>query len=285
MTCPGEGVRTLALFAIALLLAVSADGANSSALESLNTIRAEGCGGKPGLPSRFEVDTQAEAVARELSRGAKLRDALVRVGYQARHSVSIVISNASSEASMRRLLRDEFCASVMDAALTKAGIVQHGENAWIVLVAPYITPSPGDIAATNARVLELVNEARSHRRRCGTHVYQRADPLKLVPSLNKAALRHARDMAKHSFMAHTGRDGSSPAARVTAAGYVWRSVGENVASGSSTPEEVVEAWVNSPGHCANLMSKSFTEMGVAFAVDTTSTAGIYWSQVFAAPFR
>jgi len=182
---------------------------------------------------------------------------------------------------MRRVLRDEFCDNILDATLTKAGIVQQGESAWIVLAAPFITPAPGDVAATNARVLELVNEARSQRRRCGAHVYQRANPLKLVPSLNKAALRHARDMAKHSFMAHIGRDGSTPAARVTAAGYVWRAVGENVASGASTAEQAVEDWIKSPGHCANLMSKSYTDMGVAFAVNPASAAGIYWSQVFA----
>ena len=268
------------IFALAFLIAASASGASSAALESLNTIRAEGCDGKPGLPTRFEVDTHAEAVARELSRGAKLKDALARVGYRARHATSLVVTNASSEASMRRVLRDEFCVSILDATLTKAGIVQQGESAWIVLAAPFITPSPGDIAATNARVLELVNEARSHRRRCGTHVYQRANPLKLVASLNKAALRHAQDMAKHSFMAHIGRDGSTPAARVTAAGYVWRAVGENVASGSSMPEQAVEDWLESPDHCANLI-KSYTDMGVAFAVNPASAAGIYWSQVFA----
>jgi uncharacterized protein YkwD len=276
-------VRTLASFVIALLLAASADGATSSALESLNTIRAEGCDGKPGLSARFELDTQAEAVARELSRGVKLRDALARVGYRARHSTSLVVSNASSEASMRRVLLKKFCADILDATLTKAGIVQQGEKAWIVLAAPFVTPSSSDTATTNARVLELVNEARSHRRWCGMRLYQLADPLKLVPSLNQAALRHAKDMATHSFMEHTGRDGSTPAQRVTGAGYVWRSVGENVASGSTTPEQAVEDWLKSPGHCSNLMSKSFTDMGVAFAVNPASTAGIYWSQVFAAP--
>lgn len=273
--------RTLVIAALGLLLAPALAGASQAALASLNAIRAEGCDGKPGLPTRFEVDTQADAVAREMSRGVRLRDALARAGYKAAHSASLVVTNASSEASMRRVLRDEFCASILDATLTKAGIVQQGESAWIVLVAPFIIPSPGDTAAINARVLELVNEARSHRRRCGTHVYQRAGPLKLVPSLNKAAVRHARDMAKHSFMAHIGRDGSTPALRVTGAGYVWRAVGENVASGSSTPEQVVEDWLKSPGHCANLMSKSYTDMGVAFAVNPASAAGIYWSQVFA----
>lgn len=274
----------LVTFAL-VFLGVSASDASSPALKSINAIRAEGCDGKPGLPTGFAIDPQLEAVARELSRGVRLRDALERVGYRAKHSASLVVRDASSEASMRRVLRDEFCDRIVDAALTKAGVVQEGQSAWIVLAAPFITPAPSDIAATNARVLELVNEARARRRQCGAHTYQRAEPLKLVASLNKAALRHARDMAQHSYMAHVGRDGSTPAGRVTAAGYVWRAVGENVASGSNTPEQAVEDWLKSPGHCANLMSKAYTEMGVAFAVNPASAAGIYWSQVFAAPFR
>ena len=74
-----------------------------------------------------------------------------------------------------------------------------------------------------------------------------------------------------------------PAERATRAGYRWRVVGENIASGQATPEQVVEEWIGSAHHCANLMSPDFTEMGVGFAANSTSAGGIYWSQVFAAP--
>ena len=105
----------------------------------------------------------------------------------------------------------------------------------------------------------------------------------LSETLNRAAAAHARDMADRSRLDHTGSDGSSPAERATRAGYTWRFVGENIASGQATPEQVVEEWIGSSHHCANLMSADFTEMGVGFAADSTSAGGIYWAQVFAAP--
>ncbi len=90
-------------------------------------------------------------------------------------------------------------------------------------------------------------------------------------------------MARHSNMAHTGSDGSTPADRATRAGYRWRSVGENIAAGQTTPEAAVESWLKSPPHCANLMAPQFTEMGVAYSVDTASKAGIYWAQLLGTP--
>jgi uncharacterized protein YkwD len=59
--------------------------------------------------------------------------------------------------------------------------------------------------------------------------------------------------------------------------------GENIAAGLMKPEEAMAAWVKSPDHCANLMNPAFTEMGVAFAVDSRSDMGVYWTQAFGAP--
>jgi len=84
-------------------------------------------------------------------------------------------------------------------------------------------------------------------------------------------------------MDHTGRDGSTPADRMTRAGYKWRAVGENLASGAMTPEEAVEVWLHSPHHCANLMDRSFTQMGIAFATNPTTDGGAYWTQTFGTP--
>jgi uncharacterized protein YkwD len=91
-------------------------------------------------------------------------------------------------------------------------------------------------------------------------------------------------MAARGALEHQGGDGSSAAERVERAGYRWRSVGENIASGQLTPEQVVRDWVGSPVHCANLMSPRFTEMGVAYAVDLKSPDGIYWAQALARPW-
>jgi uncharacterized protein YkwD len=90
-------------------------------------------------------------------------------------------------------------------------------------------------------------------------------------------------MAEHSYFSHDGRDGSQPADRATRAGYVWRSVGENIAAGQASADEAVRGWIDSPPHCANLMSPRYTEMGVAYAVNLNSKMAIYWAQVFGAP--
>jgi uncharacterized protein YkwD len=90
-------------------------------------------------------------------------------------------------------------------------------------------------------------------------------------------------MAKYSLMGHQGRDGSSPAQRVTRAGYQWTAVGENVAAGPGTAEEVMADWLASSGHCANIMSAQFSEMGAAFVVNAQDAYGVYWTLSLAAP--
>ncbi len=101
--------------------------------------------------------------------------------------------------------------------------------------------------------------------------------------LSRAALVHSQDMAKKDFFEHKGSDGSTVGIRTARVGYVWRTVGENIAIGPQTAEIVVQGWIDSPGHCANIMSPAFTEMGIAFVVDRKSEAGIYWTQVFGTP--
>ena len=90
-------------------------------------------------------------------------------------------------------------------------------------------------------------------------------------------------MAANNYFSHTGRDGSSFAQRATRAGYRYRMIGENIAAGQLSPEEAVAGWIKRPAHCANLMNASYTEMGVALAVNATSTMGVYWVQLLGTP--
>jgi uncharacterized protein YkwD len=112
--------------------------------------------------------------------------------------------------------------------------------------------------------------------------FQAAPPLRLNPTLAGVATAHAADMARYSYFSHTGRDGSNVDGRATRAGYPWRAIGENIAAGQMTADTVVQGWINSPGHCANIMSPAFSEMGAAFVVNNQSSQGIYWAQVFGA---
>ena len=88
-------------------------------------------------------------------------------------------------------------------------------------------------------------------------------------------------MATLRYFSHQGKDGSQVGERASRAGYAWQHIGENIASGMRSPEEAVAGWVASPGHCANLMSPGFTEMGSGFAQSRDAETGIvFWTQVF-----
>jgi len=133
-----------------------------------------------------------------------------------------------------------------------------------------------------ARVVELVNDARSSARRCGSQRFTAAPPLRISRELTDAAEDHARAMARRNFFEHRGRDGSEPKDRVRRAGYVYRLTGENIAFGPESAEEVVAGWLASPGHCENIMDPRFEHIGVGLATGR-KRGRIYWVQEFGAP--
>ncbi|MGW7441471.1 CAP domain-containing protein [Streptomyces sp. NPDC054849] len=126
------------------------------------------------------------------------------------------------------------------------------------------TAAPATGAA--AAVLSLVNQERAAAG---------CPAVTLNAKLTKAAQDHSADMASHSNMSHTGSDGSDPGQRITRAGYTWSTYGENVAYGYSTPEKVMEGWMNSPGHRQNILNCSFKEIGIGLAQPNN-----YWTQAF-----
>ncbi len=131
-------------------------------------------------------------------------------------------------------------------------------------------------------ILTYVNQARSASCKCGTTTYPAAPALVLNDQLNSAATKHATDMATYNYFSHTGRDGSTPWARMTREGYVWRRAGENIAAGQPTARAVVDGWLKSPGHCANIMNAGFKDLGVGYAYSVSSTYKRYWVQDFGA---
>ena len=82
---------------------------------------------------------------------------------------------------------------------------------------------------------------------------------------------------QRDFFTHTNLDRESAGDRMSQAEYSWMSYGENIAFGYPTPEAIVNAWHQSPGHCRNLMKASFEEIGVGIF---NSGSGIYWTQNF-----
>jgi uncharacterized protein YkwD len=139
--------------------------------------------------------------------------------------------------------------------------------------------SSGDI---RFQILDLVNDARSRPRRCGRERYDAAAPLTMSSTLTRAARDHAVDMARRNYFDHTAKDGSQPKDRARRLGYRSRLTGENIAYGPESAEEVVAGWLDSPGHCANIMEPRFREMGIAYAI-ANERERIYWVQLFALP--
>lgn len=127
-------------------------------------------------------------------------------------------------------------------------------------------------------VLRLSNLRRQAGATCGTTSYAAALPLTMEPALRCAARLHSKDMQDRAYFSHTTPDGVTFSQRITQAGYDWRTIGENIASGYRTPQAVVDGWMNSPGHCQNIMNSSFTQIGVGFY------GNFLWTQDFGAPF-
>lgn len=133
--------------------------------------------------------------------------------------------------------------------------------------APQPSSTPSD---TVAQVVALVNQERA---KAGCQA------LTEDPQLEKAAQGQSDDMAARAFFDHTNPDGADPGQRITAAGYKWSTYGENIAQGQQTAAAVMESWMNSPGHRANILNCSFKDIGVGVH---KGSGGPWWTQDFGA---
>ena len=123
------------------------------------------------------------------------------------------------------------------------------------------------------------NQARAAGANCGVYgQYQPAPALTLDPELNEAAQAHAVDMSVNNFFSHTGSDGSSFVVRIQRTDFAGQPIGENIAAGQRSPAEAVDGWVDSDGHCRNLMNPDATKIGVGYT--TGGPYGTLWVQVF-----
>lgn len=132
----------------------------------------------------------------------------------------------------------------------------------------------GDQSAALGDMLERVNAVRAKGSYCGSKYYAPAPALSWEDRLAAAAQDHGDDMEKEGYFDHTGLDGSSVGDRVSNRNYEWTSVGENIARGQTSISSVMGDWIESEGHCQNLMNPKFRQFGA-------SRSGNYWVQVFA----
>lgn len=164
---------------------------------------------------------------------------------------------------------------------------------------PDSSEDSSDYEAFKEATLEVINEARAEGRECGEYGYfPPAPPVSWNDHLYASALEHSKDMAISDTFSHTGSgtssdvtaqalhpgEGSSVSERIEYNGYGdWQRYGENIAAGTVMDEasEAMKGWLNSPGHCKNIMNPDFKEVGMAVYYFEDSHYKHYWTQDFA----
>jgi uncharacterized protein YkwD len=216
-----------------------------------------------------------------------IENALERVGYAAEQAELVSVTGPEDAKAALAVLVQKHCRTLLSTRFSAIGSYREGKE-WTVVLARPAPPLPSvafpDWRDAGRVILDGVNAARASGYTCGRQYFPPAPPLSWNAALGKAALGHSEDMAARRYFAHKAKDGSMAAERALRAGYRWRQVGENIAFGQNTPEEAVAGWLDSPGHCANIMNAGFTEMGAAYGIAAERRAGIiYWTQVFGRP--
>jgi uncharacterized protein YkwD len=139
---------------------------------------------------------------------------------------------------------------------------------------------PSGATALEDQVLALTNQRRAMGANCGGQNFAPAPALRGNETLRAVARAHSTDMGTRRYFDHNSLDGRTPFQRMMAAGYNSSPMGENIAAGNATAEATVTQWLNSPGHCRNIMNPSFRALGVGYANVAGSQYRHYWTQNF-----
>lgn len=136
---------------------------------------------------------------------------------------------------------------------------------WLILTAMLSVCFSASAQVENIKetILGEVNKLRASGCQCGDEYMSPAGPLVWNELLEKAAVRHAGDMADHTHFDHVGTDKSTLSDRIEDTGYVWSTLGENISFGYPDATSVVHGWKGSDGHCKNMMNPVFKELGAA----------------------
>ncbi|WP_426236735.1 CAP domain-containing protein [Pseudomonas sp. TWP3-2] len=278
-----SSVLRFAALSVGLAFAASAMASDESQLvESINNYRSQPqrCGSQASneLPP-LSADPRLILSA---SGAVDLQQAMARASYPMVNVQAITLNGPRDATSAMKAIQESFCQVVLDPQFVDVG-VSHNDRDWrIVLARPLLTARLGDGQSEGQKLLEQLNVARSQPRQCGGQAFAATTPLTWNAVLGGAAESHSRAMANNNFFDHKDRDGRTPGDRAELAGYSGQLVGENIAAGQDTVRKVVDGWLASPGHCANLMNPQYRELGAAYATDPKSDAGIYWTAMFGA---
>ncbi|MGM0875130.1 MAG: CAP domain-containing protein [Bacillota bacterium] len=131
---------------------------------------------------------------------------------------------------------------------------------------PKTEQSASQLSAYEQQVVDLTNQERAK---------SGLPALKVDVDLSKVAREKSLDMQKNNYFSHTSPTYGSPFDMLKQFGITYKAAGENIAKGQRSPEEVVNAWMNSEGHRKNILSSNFTHIGVGYVAE-----GNYWTQQF-----
>jgi uncharacterized protein YkwD len=279
-----SSVLHLGVLSFGLVFSIAASATEETQLvESINVYRSQvqRCAGQasaelPPLASDPRLVLSANSIG-------DLQQALARAAYPMVNVQAISLSGPRDAPSAMKAIQESFCQVVLDPQFVDIGVSRDAREWRIVLARPLLSGRLGDWQAEGQKLLEAMNSARTQARQCGSQSFAATTPLAWNATLGSAAETHSRAMANHNFFDHKDRDGRTPGDRAELAGYAGQQVGENISAGQDTVRKVVDGWLASPGHCANLMNPQYRELGAAYAVDPKSDAGIYWTAMFGAP--
>jgi uncharacterized protein YkwD len=255
--------------------------AQADAISAVQSLREGGCGGTLPPARMLKHIASLDRAAEQWSQGRSLGSAAQLSGYEADSTRGVHIKGPDS--ATMTLLKQSGCRTITDPSFHDIGMFRRGTEIWIVLGSVYVAPASAQAPILASRALKLVNDARAKGVRCGERSFGPAPPVRLSNTLATVAFGHATDMAKHNYFEHDDLTGHSPADRVRAVGYPEKLVGENIAYGPKSADEVVQGWLDSPGHCENIMDPRFAEMGIAYASGQSSRRGLFWVQLLVAP--
>jgi len=246
------------------------------ALERVAQERADAIAKKGALPTEAEAARMLGAVQRRL----------VQAGYTAHGWVeSIVVSDGDAASVMAYWRGDPSFSDAMRADYSDLGlgVAKLGDTPlYLLLVAwpeqeIYAREVRGlaDLAAVRAEMLAGVNRLRAEAG---------VAPLVENAKLDAAAQEHAEDMLARNYYDHKSPEGKQVGDRLSAEGYSWRLAAENLAAGHVTVASVLDAWMQSSGHRANLLRPNVKDFGFGLAVGPfDSRYRVLWVQTFAAP--
>jgi uncharacterized protein YkwD len=277
-------VLRCAALSLGVVFATSALAADELQLiESINSYRSQPqrCGTQASneLPP-LSADPRLRLPA---SGAVDLQQAMTSAHYPMVNVQAITLNGPRDAASAMKAIQESFCQVVLDPQFVDIGVNRVDRDWRIVLARPLLTAKLGDAQSEGQKLLAQLNTARSQARQCGGQSFAAAAPLAWNATLGTVAQDHSRDMANNNYLDHKDRDGRTPGDRAELSGYSGQLVGENIAAGQDTVGKVVDGWLASPGHCANLMNPQYQELGAAYATDPKSNAGIYWTAMFGAP--